>query len=188
MIKLCLCFRDLFLASADELRGGEGNDALIGGNGDEMITVDNSIVGFTMEVDGNDGNDNVSITSTLAGELDLFLGEGDNVATLTLVRVADSATVTGLSGKDTITANTMSVGTTLSIDTGDDTDTVSLTRTTATEIDVDMGLGNLNRLSLTFCTADVGQFNCDGSIGNLIALRSSRITAQTITGFQIVTS
>jgi hypothetical protein len=164
-----------------------GGLTLTGSDGDDKITVGNAVVGSTIEIDGDDGNDTVSITNSRANELGLFLGEGDNTANLALVRVTDAATMTGLSGKDTITASTLTVGTTLSIDTGDQTDNVSLTRATATEIDVDMGLGNLNRLSLGLCSADVGQFNCDGSIGNLIALRSSHFTAQTITGFQIIT-
>jgi len=160
---------------------------VFGDDGNNMTTLHNVKVGYGLGVYGNDGNDtvvasNVNVQAIGGIYYSVFaLGDGNNTVVANNLRARDMRVYTG-SGMDsvTVTNSTLQSGSSLTLDTGDGRDAVSLSKVKTDTLSVDVGGGNMDSVTSVKSTAGTATFaDTDGTNG-IIAGVGNNFGSQTI--------
>ncbi|HTQ39688.1 MAG TPA: hypothetical protein VMJ32_11715 [Pirellulales bacterium] len=161
---------------------------VFGADGNNTTTLDNVKVGYGLGVYGNAGNDVVMATNVNVEAIDHIyysvfdLGDGNNTVIANHLSAWDMRVYTG-SGMDSVNVmnSTLQPGTSsLTVNTGDGRDAVSLSKVKTDAINVDVGGGNMDSVSVVKSTAGTATFaDTDGTNG-IISGMGNDFGSQTI--------
>jgi hypothetical protein len=139
----------------------------------------------TLVIDLAGGNDVLKLyNTTVTGEVDIVMGAGNDVLTMTNVRstVEESSIQMG-DGTNVAAFTNVSVNG-FNFNGGSGRDIVALNSVnTGSQFNIDLHGGSMNTLTVVNCSADEGSFKDDGSDGIVTGVRN-HFGAQTIVGFK----
>jgi hypothetical protein len=160
---------------------------VFGDDGNNVTTLHSVKVGYGLGVYGNDGNNTVVANKVNVQAIGgiyysvFAFGNGNNVVAINNLRARDFRVYTG-SGMDsvTVTNSTLQSGSSLTLDTGDGRDAVSLSKVKTDTLSVDVGGGNMDSVTSVKSTAGTATFaDTDGTNG-IIAGMDNHFGSQTI--------
>jgi hypothetical protein len=161
---------------------------VFGADGNNTTTLENVKVGYGLGVYGNAGNDMVMATNVSVEAIDHIyysvfdLGDGNNTVIANHLSAWDMRVYTG-TGNDIVTVmnSTLQSGTSsLTLNTGDGRDAISLLKVKTDAINVDVGGGYMDTVTSVNSTADTATFaDTDGTSG-IISGVGNHFGSQTI--------
>ena len=161
---------------------------LAGGN--DSLVFSNTTLSGTFAIDMGSGNDSLTMMNvhalfpgfvpppgillpTIGSTMTIDLGSGNDVANLSNVSAAVDLRITGGDGHDMVNLNHVVAGTNSS-------------QFLTSHFDVDMGLGNMDALTVIACSGDQASFVDTGGSGGLLLRSRNHFNNEVDTGFALV--